>query len=59
MTVLQRLGGTSVLVGQLFAAAGVAAFVSVLLVGRIGTEGRERSFMIGSVLVTADVFVPR
>jgi len=51
--VLQRLGGTTVLVGQLFALMGVAAFVSVLVVGRIGTEGRERPFMIGSVLVGA------
>ncbi len=48
--VLQRLGGTTVLVGQLFALSGVVAVVSVLLIGRVQTEGRERSFMIASVL---------
>lgn len=48
--VLQRLGGTTALVGQLFALMGAASFVSVLVVGRIGTEGRERTLMIASVL---------
>lgn len=51
--VLHRLGGTTVLVGQLFALMGIVAFVTVFLVGRIGMEGRERAFMIGSVLVGA------
>lgn len=53
VVVLQRLGGTTVLVGQLFALMGAVAFVAVLLVGRIGMDGRERALMIGSVLVGA------
>ncbi|MDE3102384.1 MAG: MFS transporter [Chloroflexota bacterium] len=51
--VLQRLGGTSTLVGELFALSGVVAFVSVLLVGRIQTEGRERSLMIAAASIGA------
>jgi hypothetical protein len=51
--VLQRLGGTTVLVGQLFALMGVVAFGAVFLVGRLGMEGRERGLMVGSVLVGA------
>jgi MFS family permease len=51
--VLQHLGGTTVLVGQLFALMGVVAFVAVFLVGRLGMEGRERGLMVGSVLVGA------
>ena len=44
--VLQRLGGTTTLVGQIFALTGITAFVSVLLIGRLSTEGRERQLMI-------------
>jgi predicted MFS family arabinose efflux permease len=51
--VLHRLGGTTVLIGQLFALMGAVAFIAVFLVGRIGMEGRERALMIGSVLVGA------
>src|SRR5438067_854213 len=40
--VLSRLGGGAAEVGQLFALMGVTAAVSVLFVGRVGTEGRER-----------------
>jgi MFS family permease len=54
--VLHGLGGSTVLVGQLFALGGITAFISVLLVGTMGTEGRERPLMIfavvGSVLAT-------
>lgn len=48
--VIQRLGGGSELVGQLFAAMGLTAFVSVFAFGRFGTEGRERDLMVGSIL---------
>ena len=51
--VLQRLGGSSVLVGQLFALMGGVAFVAVVFVGRLGMDGRERGLMVGSVLVGA------
>jgi MFS family permease len=51
--VLHRLGGTTVLVGQLFALMGAVAFVAVVLVGRLGMEGRERGLMVGSVLAGA------
>jgi MFS family permease len=54
--VIQRLGGSSELVGQLFAGMGLAAFVSVFLFGRLGTEGRERELMAGSMLgITAAI----
>jgi len=56
--VLTRLGGSPALVGQLLALEGVAAFVSVALVGRMRTEGRERRLMgwsaaAGAVAMTA------
>ncbi len=47
---LQRPGGTTALVGQVYAGMGVAAFVSVMLIGRISTEGRERILMIVAAL---------
>ncbi len=53
VVVLQRLGGTTALVGQLFALSGVIAVVSVLIVGRVQTEGRERSLMIAAALIGA------
>jgi MFS family permease len=56
--VLQRLGGTTVLVGQLFALMGIVAFVAVILVGRVHMEGRERAFMIGSALAAAASVTP-
>jgi len=49
--VLSRLGGGPAEVGQLFALSGVTAAVSVLFVGRIGTEGRERQLLAGAMLV--------
>jgi hypothetical protein len=49
--VLTRLGGGPAEVGQLFALQGVTAAVSVLLVGRVGTAGRERQLLAGSIFV--------
>jgi MFS family permease len=43
--VLQRLGGDAALVGQLWAAMGGAGVLSALVVGRWGTEGRERRIL--------------
>jgi MFS family permease len=50
--VLTRLGGGAAEVGQLFALMGVTAAVSVLFVGRVGTEGRERPFLAGAMVLT-------
>ncbi len=50
--VLSSLGGTAAQVGQLFALMGVTAAVSVLFVGRIRTEGRERPLLAGAMLLT-------
>jgi hypothetical protein len=50
--VLSRLGGGPAEVGQLFALMGVTAAVSVLFVGRVGTEGRERPLLAGAMLLT-------
>jgi MFS family permease len=56
--VLQRLGGDAALVGQLFTLEGIVATISVTLIGRVGTEGRERSLMIVAVLAAAAAVVP-
>ena len=50
--VLSRLGGGAAEVGQLFALMGVTAAVSVLFVGRVGTEGRERPFLAAAMVLT-------
>jgi MFS family permease len=50
--VFSRLGGGAAEVGQLFAFMGVTAAVSVLFVGRVGTEGRERPFLAGAMVLT-------
>jgi MFS family permease len=50
--VLSRLGGSAAEVGQLFALMGVTAAASVLFVGRLGTEGRERPLLAGAMLLT-------
>ena len=52
MLVLSRLGGNAAQVGQLFALMGVTAAVSVLFVGRVRTEGRERPLLAGAMLLT-------
>jgi MFS family permease len=49
---LSRLGGGPAEVGQLFALMGLTAAVSVLVVGRVGTEGRERQLLAGAMLLT-------
>jgi len=49
--VLSRLGGGLAEGGQLFALSGVTAAVSVLFIGRIGTEGRERQLLGGAMLI--------
>ena len=51
--VLSRLSGGPAQVGQLFALSGVTAAVSVLFVGRVGTEGRERELLAGAMLAIA------
>ena len=51
--VLSRLSGGPAQVGQLFALSGVTAAVSVLFVGRVGTEGRERQLLAGAMLAIA------
>ena len=51
--VLSRLGGGPAQVGQLFALSGVTAAISVLFVGRVGTEGRERQLLAGAMLAMA------
>jgi MFS family permease len=50
--VLTRFGGTAAQVGQMFALMGITAAVSVLVVGRIRTEGRERPLLAGAMLLT-------
>ncbi len=50
--VLSRLGGSAAQVGQLFALMGVTAAVSVLVVGRTRTEGRERPLLAGAMIFT-------
>jgi MFS family permease len=49
--VLSRLGGDAAQVGQLFALMGVTAAASVLWVGRVGTEGRERPLLAGAMIL--------
>jgi MFS family permease len=51
--ILSRLGGGPVQVGQMFALSGVTAAISVLFMGRIGTEGRERPLLAGAMLAMA------
>ncbi|MEK6208023.1 MAG: MFS transporter [Chloroflexota bacterium] len=50
--VLSRHGGSAAQVGQLFALMGVTAAVSVIVVGRVRTEGRERPLLAGAMLLT-------
>src|SRR2546423_9234622 len=50
--VLSRLGGGAAEVGQPFPLIGVTAAGSVLLVGRVGTEGRERPFLAAAMVLT-------
>jgi MFS family permease len=54
--VLQRLGGSTAFVGQLFALSGVVGFVSVLLMGRMRVQGRERSIIVIALFLETGVF---
>jgi len=55
--VLQRFGGGPEYVGLLFALMGVAGFVSVLLVGRVPSRGREPLFLTAAMLGASASFV--
>jgi MFS family permease len=48
--VLERLGQSAALVGQLFALLGVAGSFSVFAFGRVSSAGRERQLMAASML---------
>jgi len=54
--VLQRLGGDAAYVGNLFALLGVTGSVTVLLMGRVSTRGREHLFLAGAMLGQAVAF---
>jgi len=55
--VLARFHAGPELVGLLFAVMGVAGFVSVMLVGRVSSRGRETRFLAGSMLAMGVAFV--
>ena len=48
--VLQRLGGDAAYVGNLFALLGITGFVTVMLMGRVSTRGREHAFLAAAIL---------
>ena len=50
--VLRRLHGGAPTVGLLFAVMGLAGIFAALVVGRLGSEGRERSFLSIGCIVT-------
>ncbi len=54
--VLRRLGGDAAYVGNLFALLGVTGSVTVLLMGRVSTRGREHLFLAGAMLGQAAAF---
>jgi MFS family permease len=54
--VLQEFGGGPELVGLLFAVLGISGSVSVLLMGRVSTLGRERQLLAASMLGHAAAF---
>jgi MFS family permease len=54
--VLQRLGGDAAYVGNLFALLGMVGFVTVLLMGRVSTRGREHSLLAVAILGQAVAF---
>jgi predicted MFS family arabinose efflux permease len=54
--VLSRFGAGPGFVGLLFALSGISGSVSVLLMGRIATLGRERQLLAGAMLGTAACF---
>lgn len=52
---LGRLGGDPALVGWLFAGEGVGGLVAALAFGRMDSSGRERRWLVASLLATAAV----
>ena len=54
--VLQEFGGGPEFVGLLFAVLGISGSVTVLLVGRVSTVGRERQLLAASMLGHAAAF---
>ena len=54
--VLARFHGGPEFVGLLFALSGIAGFISVMLVGRVSSRGREMVFLAGSMLGMAIAF---
>ena len=54
--VLTRFGAGPEFVGLLFALSGISGSISVLLMGRISTLGRERQLLAGAMLGTAACF---
>jgi MFS family permease len=54
--VLQEFGGGPEFVGLLFAVLGISGSVSVLLMGRVSTLGRERQLLAASMLGHAAAF---
>lgn len=54
--VLQEFGGGPEFVGLLFAVLGISGSVSVLLMGRVSTLGRERQMLAASMLGHAGAF---
>ncbi len=54
--VLRRFGGGPEFVGLLFTLLGISGMVSVLVMGRISTLGRERQLLAGAMLGTAVCF---
>ena len=54
---VQRLGQSPAVVGQLFALSGIAGFFSVLLFGRMGVAGRERRLLAASMAAWAVAIV--
>jgi MFS family permease len=55
--VLQHLHGSAATVGQIFAVVGLAGLAAGLLIGRISTEGRERSLVAISIAIQVPTLV--
>jgi MFS family permease len=55
--VLQHLHGSAATVGQIFAVVGLSGLLAGLLIGRISTEGRERSLVAISIAIQVPTLV--
>jgi len=55
LLVLERLGGTELLVGLAFALSGISGMVSVFLFGRMDTRGREWRLLVYPMALTVPV----